>query len=130
MPGPSRRVLARYPCDLPVEVHAFLSEVRVAQGRFSNLNIGGALLRCAPPLERGVTYFFRFSWKETLLALPGRVARAAPHDPKEPGTRRYGIQFNLTRDQEQFLRGLVESLRLAAAPRGAQRDYWGPRLRG
>lgn len=123
---PSRRVLARYPCDLPVEVHSFLSGARVTSGRLRNLSLGGALLRCADPLGRGVTYFLRFSWKETALELPGRVAWTGP---REPGVHRYGIQLNLTRDQEVFLRGIVESLRQAAppiSPRQAARDYWEP----
>lgn len=122
---PSRRVLARYPCDLPVEVHAFLSGTRAAGGRLRNLSLGGALLQCADQLGRGVTYFFRFSWEGTPLALPGRVAWAGP---SKAGSRRYGIQFNLTRDQESFVRGIVEILRSAAppAPRRTARDYWEP----
>jgi len=130
MPVPSRRVLARYPCDLPVDVHSFISEVRVTSGRLRNLSLGGAMLHCANPLERGVTYFFRFSWKDALLELHGRVAWTAARDPRDPGAHRYGVQLNLTWDQEQFLREVVESLRLAAPPpaaRPAERDYWKPR---
>jgi|GEM_PF-6807934 len=127
---PSRRGLARYPCDLPVEVHAFISAVRVTRGRFRNLSLEGALLHCEAPLERGVTYLFRFLWQETRLELTGRVAWAVPPDPRQPKARCYGVQLNLTRDQEQFLRGALESLRLAALPpktSAAPRDYWEPR---
>ena len=127
MPLPYRRGLPRYPCDLPVDVHAFISGGLVTRGRFRDMSVGGTMLHCADPLSRGVTYFFRFHWKETPLEFPGRVAWAAPRDPKNPEARRYGVQLNLTRDQEQFLRGMVESLRLSAPPpaaRRVQRDYW------
>lgn len=124
MPWPPRRVLARYPCDLPVDVHSFMREVRVTGGRLSNLSIGGALIRCRDPLERGVAYFLRFSWKGTLLELSGRVAWVSP---RAAGERSYGIELQLTREQESFLRGVVESLRQEAPPPGARapaRDYW------
>ena len=125
MAAPARRALARYPCDIAVAVYAFIREVRAAQGRFINLSLGGALLRCTSPLGRGVTYFFRFSWGETLLELPGRVVWSGPRDPRRPEAHLYGIELNLTRDQEQFLRGLVESIKPAAPPpRDLMRDYW------
>jgi hypothetical protein len=129
MAVPARRAQRRYPCDLPVDILSFAGELRVAQGRFSDLSIAGAMLVCADALDRGITYFFRLSWKEAPLKLPGRVVWAAPRDSQKPGVRRYGIQLNLTRDQEWRLRAMVESLRLAA-PQPARKvlhDYWKPR---
>jgi len=130
MATPPRRLLARYPCDVPVEVFSFISEALVAQGRFINISVGGARFDGASPLERGVTYFFRLLWKKKPVELPGRVVWAAPHQPRNPKLREYGIQFNLIREQENLLRTLVESLRrLVQAPeeRNIMRDYWKPR---
>jgi len=127
MAEPFRRLFARYPCDIPVDIRSLYNEARIAEGRIVNMSLGGARLDCSRPLERKVTYLFRVNWKKTNVDLSGQVVWTAPRNPLNPGFHQYGVQFNLTSNQESQLRALVERLRQLAEPpagRDIMRDYW------
>ncbi|MFA6004331.1 MAG: PilZ domain-containing protein [Elusimicrobiota bacterium] len=127
MASPFRRLYARYNCDVPVFILSFVTETKIAEGRFVNLSVGGALIDCAQPLEKHTAYLFELSWKDSRLALSGRIAWNAPRDPRNPKLLRYGVQFNLTSQQEDALRILVDKLRQETdRPQagGFLRRYW------
>jgi hypothetical protein len=124
----SRRVHARFPSDLTVEVFSGpVGGVRIGEGVLLDLSIGGCLLRARGRLMTGSTYRISVKWKEGKLDLPGRVARDAGRSGKDPAARHYGIAFNLTGGQEKELRGLIDQVRRApdADDKGFMRSYWG-----
>ncbi len=124
----SRRVHARFPSDLTVEVFSGpVGGVRIGEGVLLDLSIGGCLLRTKGLLKTGSTYRISLKWKEGVLDLPGRVAREAGRSGKDPSAFQYGIAFNLTGGQEKSLRGLIEHVRRTpdADDKGFMRSYWG-----
>jgi hypothetical protein len=123
---PSRRIFARYPCDLPIEIHSPVTQARLAEARLLDLSMGGGAISCALALQRTIPYEFRFNWGRERLAVTGRVVWTGPLDKK---TRmiRYGVSFNVTPAQEALLKSLVDELRTKARPDdedGKLRDYW------
>lgn len=124
----SRRVHARFPSDLTVSVFSGpVGGVRIGDGVLLDLSIGGCLLRTKGMLKAGSTYRVSVKWKESVLDLPGRVARDAGRSGKDPAAHQYGIAFNLTGGQEKELRLLIDHVRRApqAEDKGFMRSYWG-----
>jgi hypothetical protein len=108
-----RRSHARIPCDLPTEVFLGAAVGRLlGAGRLLNVSLSGAFLGFAGELQRGTPYRLRVQGPEGPVDLPCRVAREGPRaGALAPGTRQYGLIFNLTADQERHLRRLVDVLR-------------------
>jgi hypothetical protein len=124
----SRRIHARWPSDLTVEVFSGpVGGVRIGEGVLIDLSLGGCLLRVRGLLKTGATYRVSVKWKEGVLDLPGRVARDAGRSGKDPAARHYGIAFNLTGGQEKTLRSLIDLVRRTESPddKGFMRSYWG-----
>ena len=121
----SRRQFARFSCNVPVELFPAGSRTRLGEAMFLDLSVGGALLETAIPLERGVAYDFRISWNKAFHRLGGRVAWEIGSGPKAK-TRKYGISFNLTTDQEKQLRVMIDALRRDGEPKQGRslKDYW------
>jgi Tfp pilus assembly protein PilZ len=121
----SRRVHARYPCDVPVEVFSPVSAKKLADGRLLDLSMGGGSLETVLRLQKGVLYELRLDWLGQPMKLPARVAWVAPVAAKATA-RRFGMSFNLTTAQESVLKLIVDRLRTEQFPqdRGIARDYW------
>lgn len=125
---PSRRAHARYPCDIPAELHTGpTGGVRLADARLMDLSLTGCLFATTEGLRPGATYRLTLVEGGVNLDLPGRVARNAGRSEK---SRFYGFVFNLTAGQEKVLRTLLDRLRRAPERPGedrlsrSMRDYW------
>ena len=106
----SRRVYARYACDITVAVWAAGAKRRLGRGRLVNIGMGGGLLEFGAELESGVSYVFEILQGAVRMPLIGRVARA--HAQPSPGAqRRYGISFILTPAQEKRMKAAIEKRR-------------------
>ena len=114
-----RRSNARFPCDRPGVIFMGASSGRrVGEGRLLDASLDGAYLRCAGELHRGVPYRLLVDGADGPLEIPFRVAReGARGGPAAPGARHYGVNFNLTSDQERRLRALLDVLRRPAPPK-------------
>lgn len=121
----SRRQFARFSCKVPVELFPAGSRTRLGEACFLDLSVGGALLETDFPLERGVAYDFRIIWNNGYQRLGGRVAWEIGSAPKAK-TRKYGISFNLTTDQEKQLRVMIDGVRRDGEPKQGRslKDYW------
>ena len=126
-----RRSHARIPCDRRVEVLLDAGGRSLGAGRLLNLSVSGAYLGFPGELRRGTSYRLRLDGPEGPLDLPCRVAREGPRaGAKEPGTRHYGLIFNVTADQERLLRRLIDVLRRQPAADESNpldrslRNYW------
>ncbi len=124
----SKRVHARWPSDLKVEVFSGpVGGVRIGDGVVLDLSLSGCLLRVRGTLKLGSTYRISLAWKEGVLDLPGRMARDAGRSGSDPAARHYGIAFNLTGGQEKALMRLIDLVRRNEKPeeKGFLRSYWG-----
>ncbi|MBI5247221.1 MAG: PilZ domain-containing protein [Elusimicrobia bacterium] len=124
----SRRVHARFPSDLKVEVYSGpVGGVRIGEGVLLDLSLSGCLLRARGLLKIGSTYRLHVQWKEGALDLPGRVARDAGRSGTDPTANHYGLAFNLTGGQEKSLMRLIDLVRRTERPEegGFMRSYWG-----
>jgi hypothetical protein len=124
----SRRLHARWPSDLSVEVFSGpVGGVRIGEGALLDLSLSGCLLRVRGTLSTGSTYRISVKWKEGVLDLPGRVAREAGRSGNDPASRHYGVAFNLTGGQEKELRRLIDLVSRADKPGEDRflRNYWG-----
>lgn len=124
----SKRVHARFPSDLKVEVFSGpVGGVRIGEGLIVDLSLAGCLLRVRGLLKVGSTYRVNVKWKEGTLDLPGRMVRDAGRSSKDPGSSQYGIAFNLTGGQEKALRFLIDHVRRSNKPddKGFLSNYWG-----
>jgi hypothetical protein len=105
---PSRRVHARFSCDLPVEIYSGASAAKLADARLLDLSLGGGAISTPLSLQRGGVYEFRFNWGKERLTVMGRVMWAQ--------AGKFGVSFDLTPAQEHLLRALVDKLRGQALP--------------
>jgi hypothetical protein len=111
MAEPARRRDDRLPCDLDAAIRAPSTGAKVADVRLTDLGLGGASLRCALPLRRGVSYELEVPrrglepWR-----FPARLAWEGKRDAKT-GLYGFGVTFVLTVRQEQRLRELVDEVR-------------------
>lgn len=126
MAKPFRRIHARFPCDLPVEIHSPVAGQKLMTARLTNIGMGGAQVETEISLQRGVPYEFRLVWFKPAIKVLARVAWEAPADPKRPKSRRYGVSFSLTTQQEQAFKPLIDQLRSDHWPKDEKtaRDYW------
>lgn len=126
MADPARRQHQRFPCDLAVEVLAG-NGAKIADGRLKDLGMGGGMLDCPKPLQRGVSYEVAVPRGKILKQrFPARVAWEGKPDLK---TKRYlyGLAFVLTVKQEGQLKLLVDEIRQGLWSGDAPtRDYWAP----
>lgn len=124
----ARRTHARFPSDLKVEVFSGpVGGIRLGEGLIIDLSLSGCLLRFAgAPLRLGATYRLSYKWGESVLDLPGRMARDAGRSAKDPAARHYGLAFNLTYDQEKTLMRLIDLVRRSerAGGGGFMSNYW------
>lgn len=125
-----RRAHARFPCDIWVHVLPGASGERpLGEGRLLDLSLSGALLSFPGELAKATPYRLRLKESGETLHLPCRVVREVAPAPK--GTRRYGVLFNLSSDQERRLRELLDVVRRRPPSEGenrfdrSMRDYWG-----
>jgi hypothetical protein len=123
----SRRVHARFPSDLKVEVFSGpVGGVRVGEGSLLDVSLSGCLLRVKGLMKVGSTYRLHVKWQEGGLDLPGRVARDAGRSGTDLSIRHYGIAFNLTGGQEKSLMRLIDLVRRSAPEDGGfMKSYWG-----
>ena len=105
MPPPSRRVHARFACELPVTVWTADAKTELAQGICLNIGMGGALFSCAAALQKGSPYLLRFGQSRKTFDLPGRVT----HEQKKPGT--FGFSFELNAKQTDKMRLVLDKVR-------------------
>jgi hypothetical protein len=126
MAKPSRRVHARYPCDMPAALYSPMSSKKLADVRVLDLSMGGASVEVPLQLQKGVPYELRMEWERTEFHLTARVAWTMPPNPKKPKENRFGLSFNLSTQQEALLKILVDRLRQDHWPerKDASRDYW------
>jgi len=107
---PPRRLFARFPCDLPVEIFSPVSQTKLADARLFDVGMGGGNVSSDFNLQRATAYEFRMRFGKEQLAVLGRVVWSAPTDRREPGSNRYGVTFSLTASQEAVMAGLVAHL--------------------
>lgn len=108
----SRRVYARYSCDITVEVWSHSPRQRLGRGRLLNIGMGGGLIELGVELKREVPYVFELIQGTLKMALSGRIARVHPQkSPSSP--HRYGISFDLTPSQEKRMKAAIEKRRVA-----------------
>ena len=128
-----RRSHARIPCDRSVEVHHGATGRLLGQARMLNVSLSGAFVAYAGELQRGTPYRLRVDGPEGPVDLFCRVVREGPRaGPQAPGVRQYGMVFNLTADQERFLRRLLDAFRRQPAAADEKesdfdrslRNYW------
>ncbi len=101
--NPSRRVHARFACDLPAEIYSGSSSAKLADARLVDLSMGGGAVVTPHHLQRSAVYEFRFNWGKERLTVMGRVLWSAPPE-------RFGVSFNLTPQQENLLKAVIEKL--------------------
>jgi hypothetical protein len=108
-----RRSHGRVPLDRPAVVFMGASAGRrVGEARVVDASLDGAYLSFPGALQRGVPYRLLIDGVDGPLELPFRVAREGPRGGlKAPDLRHYGVNFNLTTDQERELRRLLDALR-------------------
>lgn len=132
MAEPIRRAHARVPCDKPVQVfRGSVKGILLCEAHLINLSLAGCYVRLGRPLERGTSYRLRVAGPQGPVDLPCRVVREGPRQTaKDQVEFRYGMVFNLTSDQEMFLRRVLDVIRHEPlSPKEerlerALRDYW------
>ena len=105
MPVPSRRVHARFACELAIAVWTAGGTAKLAEGKCRNIGMGGALISCAASLQKGAPYLLRFGEARKTFDIPGRVT----HEQKKPGT--FGFSFELNAKQTDKMRVVLDKIR-------------------
>lgn len=108
----TRRIHARYPCDLAVEVWSIDDKRRRGRGRLLNIGMGGGLLETSLPLEKNTPFAIVIIQGQARFAMNSRLARAQP-EARSGALNHYGISFILTKEQENKLKTAVEKRRVA-----------------
>lgn len=99
-----RRLHPRHPCTIPLSIIS-ASGRRLGEGLVGNLSLGGAAILAPEGLEKSIAYSFLFEG----LQIQGRLTWLGPRDLKGR-TRRYGVHFILSVDQESRLKILLAKL--------------------
>lgn len=127
-PPPSRRIFARYPCDLAVVVYAENGRPRIDEGRFFNIGMGGAALQTYAVLEKDASYKFNIKEGFSELELSGKIVRVEAAANTKLKHSRYGINFKLNGRQEEILKVRIDKIRQAQPENPMERKmkgYWG-----
>lgn len=117
----SRRIHARYPCDLPVEVWPAGAKRAQGRGRLLNIGMGGGLLETSLHLDKKTSFAIVITQGKSRFAMNCRLARAQP-EARSGALLHYGLSFTLTMEQEHKLKVAVEKRRAAAAKSPADDD--------
>lgn len=99
-----RRVHRRLQCSLVLSILS-ASGRRLGEGRIADLSLSGASIHAPDGLEKSVSYGFLFEG----LHFHGRLRWLGPRDLQRR-TRRYGVYFILSVDQEARLRTLLGNM--------------------
>jgi hypothetical protein len=123
------RFHARFPCDLPVDIHttnATRWAKPLATGRISNISMGGIGVWTEHLMSKGVPYEFRFQYAGLAVRLTGRVVWEMPKNPKTPRSLGFGISLTMSVKQENTLKVVIDRIRAEQSPDGDDRmkNYW------
>ncbi len=129
--APSRRVHARFSCNIQIRIFSPLQGKDPFKAEMLNLGIGGALL-CVRGNLRGPYFHMELPYEKKTFKIKTRIAHTVGRDPHDRELYYYGMQFDSDLSNEHLIRRLIDSIRSRGLFRRRtgdktgelKRDYW------